>query len=130
LLIDSILYVSYNLFMPTGGGNTFNIGYRGLLVLILLALAISSFLAFVNGYPALGWFCFGVLGASICVWAFFSGHTDKAVIVIFCICAAIAITAYFCGVEPEWQRVTGRTESGTQQRQEIPPKYSDLVIGD
>jgi len=113
--------------MPAGGGHTFNIGFKTAIVLALITIAFLSFLAFVNGYPALGWFCLGILGVAICVWILLAGNTDKVVIAILCICAAIAVAAFVVGVRPEWHRLTNQTESGMQQRQEIPPKYFALM---
>jgi hypothetical protein len=115
--------------MPTSGGNTFNIGSPVVIVVALIAIAVLSFLAFVNGYPALGWFGFGVLGVSICVWVLLAGNGNNVVIAILCICAVIAIVAFVAGVQPEWQRLTTQTESGMQQKQEIPPKYFVLMNG-
>lgn len=113
--------------MPAGSGNTFNIGFKVVVALALIALAVSSFLAFVNGYPALGWFCLGVLGVAICIWILLAGNRDKVVVVILCICTLIVVFAFFSGVQSEWHRLTNQTESETQQKQENPPKYFVLV---
>jgi hypothetical protein len=113
-----------------GGRSTFNIGFKAVLVIILLAIAVSTFLAFVNGYPALGWFGFGVFGFAICLWILLAGTRGTAgtvATVILCICALIAVFAYLSGVQSEWYRLTNQTKSGMQQKQEIPPKYFVLI---
>lgn len=115
--------------MRTGGGTTFNIGFKVVIVLAIITVAVLSFLAFVNDYPALGWFCLGIVGTAICVWILLAGNNSGVVIAILCICALIAIAAFFVGVRPEWQRLTEQTESEMQQKQEIPPKYFVLTNG-
>jgi hypothetical protein len=113
--------------MPTGGGSTFSIGFKAVIVIILLAIAVSSFLAFVNGYPALGWFCLGVLGVAICVWILLAGTRGTVVIVILGFCALIVIFSFVSGVQSEWHRLTNPTEPQMQQRQESLPKYFALM---
>jgi uncharacterized membrane protein len=115
--------------MATGGGTTFNIGFKTAIVLALITVAVLSFLAFVNGYPALGWFCLGILGSAICVWILLAGNSSGVVIAILCICALIAVIAFFAGVRPEWYRLTNQTEPEMQQKQENPPKYFVLMNG-
>jgi hypothetical protein len=113
--------------MAAGSGNTFTIGFKAVIVIALITIAVLTFLAFVNDYPALGWFCLGVLGVAICIWILLAGNGNVVVLVILCICALIAIISFFVGVRPEWHRLTNQTESEMQQKQEIPPKYFVLM---
>ena len=115
--------------MPIGGGNTFNFGFKAIIVLALIALAVLSFQAFTNDHPALGWFFVGIGVAVVCLWVLLAGGRSVVVIVVLCICVVTAVVAYFCGVPQQWKELTGQTELGTQQRQEIPPKYFVLMNG-
>lgn len=97
--------------------NSIDIGFKAIVVLFLIGLSVCSFLAFVNNYPALGYFFAGIVGFVVCAWILLSGHNNAFIIALIIICAVVAGVAYWRGVPSEWHKWRQSTEQQSQLQQ-------------
>jgi hypothetical protein len=110
--------------MPFNNENKVEIGFKGILVIVLAIIAFLSIPAFSNNYPHLGWLCISTVTFVTFLWIYLADESRPSfALVIALIALAIGIIAFVGGVPQEWQRLTGqdkRTEETTAIILEVP----------
>ena len=89
--------------------NTFNIGFKAIIVVILAVLAFGAVLSFIYGYPCLGTFAAGIFIASVCIWIWLSGGINHITFIILLVICLIAIfISFWFGVPNDWNNMVNR----------------------
>ncbi len=93
------------------------IDFKGVIVIILVIVAILSFLAFIYDFPGLGFFGFSFDGLVICIWLLLVGQRHPIVYILLVACVLVGLCAFATHVTPEWKRLTSSPNQAKQQQQ-------------
>ncbi len=103
--------------------NSVELGFKVIIVLLLIALVIAGLYSFSYDYPSLGWLSFGILGVIICVWLAIAGHGSLLVLGIGIACALTILFSFAGGVLKDWHRLTEQKVS-----QVFPSQVTDGIF--